>query len=79
MKSVYSHRENVLFQIPFWIFQNDYEVFSGSIPNSLQVSISSEYVDSWKKLRNYNKLQKKVTQKMYFKVLPADYEPADCF
>ena len=30
-----------------------------------------------KKKQNYNKLQKKVTQKIYFKVLPADYEPAD--
>ena len=60
MKRVYSHRENVLFQIPFWIFQNDYEVFSGSIPNSLQISISSEYVDSWKSYEitiNYKKSQ----------------------
>ena len=31
-------------------------MFSGSIPNSLQVSISSEYVDSWKKVTiNYRK------------------------
>ena len=30
-------------------------MFSGSIPNSLQVSISSEYVDSWKSYNNYKK------------------------
>ena len=79
MKRDYSHRENVLFQIPFWIFQNDYEVFSGSIPNSLQVSISSEYVDSWKKLRNYNKLQKKSSRKFILRCYQQIMNPRIAF
>ena len=54
-------------------------MFSGSIPNSLQVSISSEYVDSWKKLRNYNKLQKKSSRKFILRCYQQIMNPRIAF